>query len=295
MRRITISLALFLILGFTAFALDVPEIKEPVTDLAGVLTQEQAAILNSKLQNLKATDSTQLAVLIIPSLEGESLEDYTIRVVNAWKGGLKGTDNGALLFISKNDRKIRIEVGYGLEQVLTDIACDKIIRREISPRFKEGNFYEGIDAGITGIIQTIRGVYKATPDQYQESRPKHGGYFNLLIILLFPLLWILSITGKWGGGILGAGAGLLLPVTLFSWGLPLALLGGAIGGLLGGVMGALIRGAATSSGGSGSGSGGPFFWGGGGGGFSGGGGGGFGGGFSGGGGSFGGGGSSGSW
>jgi uncharacterized protein len=292
MRRIAIYLALFLILGLNALALDVPEIKEPVTDLAGVLTQEQVIALNSKLQNLKVTDSTQLAVLIIPSLEGESLEGYTMRVVEAWKGGLKGTDNGALLFISKNDRKIRIEVGYGLEHVLTDLASNKIIRNEIAPRFREEHYYEGIDAGVTGIIETIRGVYQATPDQYQESRPKRGSFFNLLIIFLFPLLWILSVTGKWGGGIIGVGAGLLLPYTLFSWGLPLALFGGAIGGVLGIFMGALIRGAAKSSGGSGPGSsGGPFFWGGGGGGFSSGGGGGF----SGGGGSFGGGGSSGSW
>ncbi len=296
MHRIVIRLALFLTLGFTAFALEVPEIKEPVTDLAGVLTQEQVSLLNSKLQNLKATDSTQLAVLIIPGLEGESLEDYTMRVVEAWKGGQKGTDNGALLFISKNDRKIRIEVGYGLEHVLTDLASSKIIRKEIAPRFKEGNFYEGIDAGVTGIIETIRGVYQATPDQSQEARPKRKSIFNLLIVFLFPLLWILSVTGKWGGGILGAGAGLLLPYTLFHWGLPLALFGGAVGGFLGIFMGALIRGAAKSSGGSGTGSsGGPFFFGGGGGGFSGGGGGFSGGGFSGGGGSFGGGGSSGSW
>jgi uncharacterized protein len=296
MRRIPIILTLFLLMGLTTFALDIPKLQEPVTDLAGVLTQEQVSALNSKLKNLEATDSTQLAVLIIPSLEGEVLEDYTMRVVKAWELGQKATNNGALLFISKNDRKIRIEVGYGLEQVLTDLASDTIIRHEIAPRFKEGNFYEGIDAGVTGIIQTIRGVYQATPDQYRESRPKRGGFFNLLIIFLFPLLWILSATGKWGGGILGVGAGLLLPYTLFSWGLPLALCGGAIGGLLGFFMGALIRAAAKSSGGGGSGSsGGPFFWGGGGGGFSGGGGGGFGGGFSGGGGSFGGGGSSGSW
>jgi uncharacterized protein len=198
------------------------------------------------------------------------------------------------LFVAVKDRKLRIEAGYGLEQALTDAASSRIIRNEITPRFKAGDFYGGIDAGITGIIQTVRGVYQAPPSEDRESRPKRGGIFNLLIIFLFPLLWILSLTGKWGGGILGAGAGMLLPFTLFSAGLPLALIGGAVGGFVGIFMGALVQGAAKASGGGGrGGSGGPFFMGGGGG-FSGGGG--FGGGgFSGGGGSFGGGGSSGSW
>jgi uncharacterized protein len=297
MRRLAISLALFLIQGFSALALEVPKLQGRITDLAGILTPDQVATLDSRLQQLENTDSTQVAVLTIPSLEGESLEAYTMQVVDAWKLGKKERDNGVLLFIAKNDRKVRIEVGYGLEQGLTDATSSQIIRNEITPAFRAGNFYGGIDAGISGIIQAIRGVYQAPPSEYRQSGSKRGGFFNLLIIFLFPLLWILSVTGKWGGGILGAGAGMLLPYTLFSAGLPLALGGGIVGGLLGIFMGALVRGAAKASGGSGrGGSGGPFFWGGGGlggGGFSGGGG--FGGGFSGGGGSFGGGGSSGSW
>jgi uncharacterized protein len=264
-----------------------------VTDLAGVLAPEQISRLESQLQDLENTDSTQVAVLIIPSLEGDSLEDFAIRVAEAWKLGQKGRDNGAILLISMKDRAIRIEVGYGLEEKLTDARSNQIIRNDIIPRFRAGDFSGGIEAGTTGIIQTVRGIYQGSPVQERRSSRKSGGIFNLLIVMLFPLLWILSATGKWGGGILGAGAGMLLPYTMISHSLPLLLIGGAVGGVLGVFVGALVRAGAKSGGGSG-GFGGPFISGGGFGGF--GRGGGFGGGgFSGGGGGFGGGGSSGRW
>ncbi len=308
MPRIFLYLVLLLFQAVAAPALDIPKLQSRVTDLAGVLTPEQIAGLESKLQDLENTDSTQVGVLIIPSLEGEDLEDYSIHVAEAWKLGQKGRDNGAILLISMKDRAVRIEVGYGLEPTLTDLRSNRIIRNAIIPRFREGDFFGGIDAGVTGIIQTVRGVYQDSPRREDRSRGKTGGIFNFLIVMLFPLLWILSATGKWGGGIIGAGAGMLLQHTLLSHSLPLILIGGAVGGVLGIFLGALIRAGAKSGRGSG-GFGGPFipggggFGGGGGGGFGGGGfggggfgGGGFGGGgFSGGGGGFGGGGSSGRW
>jgi uncharacterized protein len=289
MFRFALALAFFLIQSLCSWSLEVPKLKDRVTDLAGVLTPDQVAGLDSKLRELETTDSTQLAILIIPSLEGESLEDYTIRVGEAWKLGQKGRDNGAILFISLKDRKVRIEVGYGLEPTLTDARTSQIIRNDIAPRFREGDFFGGIDAGVTGIMQTVRGVYQASQPPATRSPRKTGGLFNFLILMMFPLFWILSSTGKWGGGIIGGGAGMLLPYTLIAHSLPLVLMGGVVGGALGMFMGSLIR-AGARSGGRG-GFGGPFIPGGGGfGGFGGGGGG-----FSGGGGSFGGGGSSGSW
>jgi uncharacterized protein len=294
MYRIAFGILLFLLQGCALSALEIPKLQTRVTDLAGVLTSEQVSSLESKLQDLERTDSTQLAVLVIPGLEGESLEDYSIRVAEAWKLGQKGQDNGAILLVAMKDRAIRIENGYGLESTLTDARSSQIIRNEIAPRFREGDFYGGIDAGVTGIIQTIRGVYQAPPDRRsRSSRQKPGGIFNLLIVLLFPLFWILSATGKWGGAIIGTGAGMLLPYTLISHNLILALIGGGVGCFLGLFMGALVRAGAKSGRGPGGFSG-PFFGGGGfgGGGISGGGG--FGG-FSGGGGGFGGGGSSGRW
>ncbi len=231
-------------------------------------------------------------------MKGNTSRDYSIRVAEAWKIGQKGRDNGAILLISIKDHAIRIEAGYGLEEKLTDARSNQIIRNEIVPRFRQGDYYGGIDAGINAIIGTVRGLYQGNPRaETRYPQRSSGRLFNLLIVLLFPLFWILSATGKWGGGILGAGAGMLLPYTLISHGLISLLIGGVVGGVLGVFLGALVHAGAKSGRGPGS-FGGPFFWGGGGGGFGGGGfsGGGFGGGgFSGGGGGFGGGGSSGSW
>jgi uncharacterized protein len=293
MHRFAICLVCILLQCAGASALDVPQLKQRVTDLAGVLTADQVSVLDSKLSELESTDSTQVAVLIIPSLEGESLEDYSMRVAEAWKLGQKARDNGALLFISMKDRAIRIEVGYGLEANLTDARTSQIIRNDMFPQFRAGDFYGGVDAGLTGIIRTVRGTYQAAPQSERQRVRKSGGIFNLLIVMLFPLLWILSATGKWGGAVIGGGAGVLLPYTLISHSLPLLLIGGIAGGLLGTLLGAVISAGAKSGRGPG-GFIGPFIGGGfGGGGF---GGGGFGGGgFSGGGGGFGGGGSSGRW
>jgi len=304
MRRLTLGIVLFLFQGLAAPAQEI-ESHSRVNDLAGILTPEQVSSLDSKLQELERTDSTQVAVAIIPGLNGAPLEEASFRAAgDILKLGQKGKDNGALLFIALKDRKIRIEVGYGLEPTLTDARSSQIIRNEIAPKFRTGDFYGGIDAGVTGMIQAIRGEYTAAPQTGPRSSKRiSGGLINFIIILLFPLFWLLSAAGKWGGAIVGAAAGVLFPYAFISHSLPLLLIGGAAGGLLGVFMGGLLHAAAQSgrkgpgsgrfSGGSG-GFGGGFFGGsggfGGGGGFSGGGGG-----FSGGGGSFGGGGSSGGW
>jgi uncharacterized protein len=274
-----------------ALALDVPHLEARVTDMAGVLTREQIAALEARLAELERTDSTQLAVLIIPSLQGEVLEDFSERVATQWKLGQRGRDNGALLLISMKERRIRIEVGYGLEPTLTDALSRRIIQNEIGPLFREGQFYAGIDAGLTAMIQAVRGNYQATPSR-GAGRGRRS--FNWLIVLLFPLFWILSAVGRWGGGLLGFGAGMLLVHSLLGPQLLLMLFGGILGGAIGMVLGSLVRAANVRQGSPPwTGFGGPFYHGRGGGGSWGGG---FsGGGFSGGGGSFGGGGSSGSW
>lgn len=294
MSRFVFATLLFLLHCTAAQALEVPALRGRVNDLAGILTPGQIAALDSKLRSFEASDSTQIVILIIPDLEGESLEDYSIRVAEAWRIGQKGLDNGAILLVSLRDRALRIEVGYGLEEKLTDVRSSQIIRNDIIPHFRQGDYYGGIDAGVDGMIQSVRGLYQGRPRSVRQPRGGSGGLLNWIIILLFPLMWILSATGKWGGAILGAGAGMLLPYSLISHNLLLVLAGGVIGGLVGIFMGALVQAAGRSGG---RGSGGPFYWGGGGGWGGGGfGGGGFGGGgFSGGGGGFGGGGSSGRW
>ena len=296
MRRLWIGLLLLLVLPCATFALDIPKLQSRVTDLAGLLTPEQIAALETKLKDLEQTDSTQIAVLLIPSLEGESLEDYSVRVATAWRLGQKGRDNGALLIVALKERKVRIEVGYGLEPTLTDALSRRIIQAELVPRFRENDYYGGIDAATTAMIKVVRGVYQApSGGASSSSRPTSGWRsFDFLIFLLFPLLWVLGSTGKWGGGILGAGAASYLVYSVIGASLIGLLLGGLVGAVIGALIGALVRAAGHSTGTRTGGFGGPFFtgggggWGGGGGGFSGGG-------FSGGGGSFGGGGSSGSW
>jgi uncharacterized protein len=281
-----------------ALALDIPKLQARVTDLAGVLTPDQSAALESKLKQFEESDSTQIAILIIPSLEGEDLVDFSMRVASAWRLGQKGRDNGALLFIAMKERSIRIEVGYGLEPTLTDARSRRIIETEILPGFREQQFYRGIDAGITAVIQTVRGVYQAPRQTTTRRQPSSGGGFRLLFFLIAPLMWILGSTGKWGGGVLGAGAGAYLIYAVLGYSLIPMIVAGIFGSVAGGFLGSLVQAGAHSPddhhrGGFG----GPFFPGGfGGGGFGGGGfGGGGGGGFSGGGGGFGGGGASGKW
>jgi uncharacterized protein len=298
MYRFLSGILLILFQAAGGFALDVPKLQARVTDRAGLLTTEQVDALDAKLHDLETSDSTQIAVLIIPSLEGEVLEDYSERVASAWRLGQKGRDNGALMLIAMKERKVRIEVGYGLEAKLTDALSRRIIQNEIVPNFREGDYYLGIDAATTAMIQVVRGSYQPSASSSRTGSSRSGARrsFDWLIFLLFPLLWILGSTGKWGGGLLGAGAGAYLVYSLAGMLLAPLLIGGAVGAVAGAVVGALVRAAGKSTGVRKRGFGGPFFWGGGGfggGGFSGGG---FSsGGFSGGGGSFGGGGSSGSW
>jgi uncharacterized protein len=144
-----------------AHALDVPPLTGRVVDLAQVLPAATAAQLSERLRAHEDKTTNQVTVLIVPSLEGEPLFDFSHRVATTWKLGLKGTDNGALLLVAINDRKVRIEVGYGLEGALTDARSAQIIRHEIVPRFRAGDFSGGITAGVDAILKTIEGTYTA--------------------------------------------------------------------------------------------------------------------------------------
>ncbi|MBU1569296.1 MAG: TPM domain-containing protein [Proteobacteria bacterium] len=277
---------IFIVFPCYAGALDVPALKGRVNDYASVLSPETENKLEVTLSALESSDSTQVVVLTIPSLEGEVLEQFSIKVAEEWKIGQKNKDNGAILFISKNDRKIRIEVGRGLEGKLTDLLSGRIIQYEIVPKFREGDFNGGIEAGVNAIVSVVHGEYTSSGS---DTRQKKGANpFFSLIIFLFVFTAALSGFSKILGGV--SGAALLPIISLFAFpGISLLLLGLIA---LAGFFFGLFAGAVTAGGGKaysrGTGIGG--FGGGsfGGGGFSGGG-------FSGGGGGFGGGGSSGSW
>ncbi len=157
---------------FLAHALDVPPLTGRIVDLARVLPSSTVESLTAQLAAHETQSSNQVAVLIVPSLEGEPLEEFSHRVATTWKLGQKGTDNGALLLVTIKERKVRIEVGYGLEGVLTDARSAQIIRNEIVPRFRAGDIPGGVTGGINAIVKTIEGTYqvpeKAGPRQESD-------------------------------------------------------------------------------------------------------------------------------
>src|SRR5512136_50125 len=240
-----LTLVLLLAFPLHAAGLEVPHLQARITDLAGLLSPEEISALESKLRDLETSDSTQIAVLIIPSLEGEVLEDFSERVATAWRLGQKGRDNGALLLIALKERAVRIEVGYGLEPKLTDARSSRIIQDEVVPYFRQGSFYQGIDAGVTAIIQTVRGEYQAS-GRAETGKKGAARRFDWIIALLFPLLWILSATGIVGGILIGGGAGMLLAYTLAGAGLTWMIAGGVLGAAAGSLVGFLVRAGARS-------------------------------------------------
>lgn len=151
---------------------DVPKLNARVTDETWTLHSDFIAALEKQLKDHEKKTSNQIAVYIIPSLEGENLEEFSIKVAETWKLGQKGKDNGVLLLVAIEDRKIRIEVGYGLEGALTDIMCRYIIENEIKPYFKKGEYDVGIQNGVKIIMKTIEGEYQMPePKDYSHLGP----------------------------------------------------------------------------------------------------------------------------
>ncbi|MFW5837289.1 MAG: TPM domain-containing protein [Desulfovibrionaceae bacterium] len=173
-------------LAATALALDVPPLKGRVNDYADMISPQAEQQLTAMLADLERTDSTQIAILTIPSLEGDSLEAFSIRAAEKWGLGQKKEDNGALLLVSKADRKIRIEVGYGLEGRLTDVMSGAIIDNVITPDFKAGKIDQGFLQGAQAMVKAVRGEYTAPPPKTSPRGESGGaGLFFLVIIALF--------------------------------------------------------------------------------------------------------------
>jgi uncharacterized protein len=266
----------------------VPPLAGRVTDQTATLTGEQKSALEQTLRSFEARKGSQIAVLIVPSTAPESIEQYALRVAEKWKPGRKNVDDGALLVVAKDDRTLRIEVGYGLEGALTDAACKRIISEIIVPRFRQGDFYGGITAGVDQILGVIDGEPLPVPSA-QPSGQSRG------IMSILPVLMILALVaggvlhtvlGRFPGALVTGGA-----VSVIAWMLAGAIFIAVAAGviaflftLMSGMGGRGLGGGGMGGGFRGGGFGGGF----GGGGFGGGG-------FSGGGGGFGGGGASGRW
>lgn len=289
--RLLLLIYLAVLLPVTGYPLDVPPLTGRVNDTAGMLSPATRLSLETELAAFEKAESTQVVLLTIPSLEGESIEQFGIKVAEAWRVGQKGTDNGAILILSKQERKIRIEVGRGLEGRLTDLTSGRIIRNEMTPRLKAGDIDGGITAGLQAVMAAAKGEYTAAPHNLQHAKKSAPPVFTLLIFALVICVFLSSISRV----LSGAAGAVLIPLaaylSLSTLGLAM-LLGLAAAGFGIGMFIADLFGSGGRGRGGGFGGGGPWIGGGYGGGF---GGGSSGGGFSGGGGSFGGGGASGDW
>jgi uncharacterized protein len=202
----------------------VPPLKARITDLAAALSAQQSAALEQALADFERRKGVQLAVLIVPTTQPETVEQYAVRVEEAWKLGRKGVDDGVLLLVAKNDRRLRIEVGYGLEGVLPDAIANRIIEEDITPHFKQGDFYGGIRAGTERIMRVVEGEKLPPP---AAATPRDDS----LLRTFFG-----SILESAGGFIFVLAIGLVL----FVMGAAQELLGRALGSLAGGgIIGAI--------------------------------------------------------
>lgn len=210
--------------GFTslAHALDVPPLTGRVMDLAHVLPASSVESVSARLAAHEATTSNQVAVLIVPSLEGDALEEFSHRVATAWKLGQKGTDNGVLLLVAIQERKVRIEVGYGLEGTLTDARSARIIRNDVLPRFRAGDLPGGVAAGIDAIVRMIEGTYQAPEGPVPRQDTDLPGQIMIAIMVGLMLGFILMNVNRLLGPIAGTGLSLLLA----PWLVPALIAGG---------------------------------------------------------------------
>jgi uncharacterized protein len=174
-------------------ALEVPPLAAPVTDLAQLLSADQADQLNKLLLDYQSETSNQFAVLIVPSLEGEVLESYSIRVAESWALGQADKDNGLLLLIALAERRLRIEVGYGLEGVLTDAFCGRVIDNTIVPQFKKGEYFAGITAGLLDLIRQTGEEFSPDP-ALEPAAGEFNEAFGAYLFLILPFLMILVVS-----------------------------------------------------------------------------------------------------
>jgi uncharacterized protein len=200
------SLLAFLVCwAFVALAdVAVPPLSGRVVDQTGTLSTGDIASLTQKLKDLETRKGSQVAVLIVPTTQPEAIEQFSIRVAEAWKIGRRRIDDGALLVVAKNDRKLRIEVGYGLEGSLTDATTSRIINEIIVPKFRNGDFAGGISAGVDRIIAVAEGEKLPAPVARGQSPDWLNNFDPLNPFLLFALIIVGGIVRSVLGRLLGA-------------------------------------------------------------------------------------------
>ncbi len=210
MKAILATMAL-LVMGATAADAQapLPPLQSRVTDLTGTLTAQQRAALEQKLAAFEARKGAELAVLVVECTAPEDIAQYGVRLMESWKLGRKGIDDGAALIVATKDRALRIEVQYGLEGVLTDATANRIIDETIVPRFRQGDYFAGIDAGIDQMIRVVDGEALPEPRRPAQAREGSGLPWPLMIFgALFVSSFLRPLVGRGpAAGIIGAGTG----------------------------------------------------------------------------------------
>ncbi len=217
----------------------IPPLTARVTDTTGTLDAQQKQSLETTLTALEQRKGSQLAVLIVPTTQPEDIAQYSIRVVEAWKLGRQKVDDGVLLIVAKNDHRVRVEVGRGLEGAIPDAAVARIIREYVTPKFRSGDFYGGIKDATDALTKLVDGE-PLPPPLTDDRSPRRGGsdtIFNALIAVLFASIWLRSMFGRLPGapraGLVGVICG---GIAFFLTGIAVAALGAGLLGALIGIM-----------------------------------------------------------
>ncbi|UYQ93424.1 TPM domain-containing protein [Chitinophaga horti] len=212
--------------GFMAGAQDIPKPMNPprlLNDFAGVLLREDAAKLEQKLEAYEDSTSNEVAIVIVKTLDGYEPEEVSTKILREWGIGKKDKNNGLLILVAVDDRKVRIETGYGMENVVPDVIAYRIINNQIKPAFRQGDYYHGLDAAVNSVIKAAAGEFHAVPKDGGEGGGLGIGGIAMIIIIIV----VLVIVSRGGGG----GGGTFSRRGYNGWG------GGVGGGFLGGGFG----------------------------------------------------------
>lgn len=235
--RAAIVAALLLAFAFPASAdVAVPQLTGRVVDQTGTLSGADIAALSQKLQDFEDRKGTQIAVLIVPTTQPETIEQFSIRVAEAWKIGRKKVDDGAILVVAKNDRRLRIEVGYGLEGALTDVTSRRIIDEDITPKFRSGDFAAGIGAGVDRMMRVIDGEPLPSPSRSANFAHNLDDLAPVFAVALFASIGVGGFFRAVLGRLLGSlvTGGIIAAVTWLILGsAALALAVGVLGFIIG--------------------------------------------------------------
>lgn len=235
--RVVLTIIILLLFPFQLLALEAPPLTGRVNDLARMLPPESLQRLEQRLAGFERDTSNQVVILTLPTLQGDDIDQFAIRVADAWKIGQKGRDNGVLLVIAQAERKVRIEVGMGLQGVLPDITAGRIIRDVMRPHLKSGNYDLGINAGVESIIAATKGEFKGNGQTAKKySAQKSSPPFITMLLGVGVAVAVFGLFSRYLGGVAGA-VGLPLASYLAFPGIGMiTLLLLAVGGLFAGLL-----------------------------------------------------------